>query len=287
MGTFMALNGGFSGSGIIQEVRMFDHAIAACTSSEQDYAMADGTAPDALDAPMSSERLPFTVRIVQNEVDLWKAVQIRHAAYARHVPTLAQSLTAPEPPDLQPGVVVLLAESKIDGSPLGTMRIQTNAHRPLPLEQSVELPSWMGGKRMAEATRLGVTEARVGRVVKTVLFKAFYQYCERNRIEWMVVAGRAPIDRQYERLMFDEVFPGAGFVPLLHAANMPHRVMSFNVDTAQTRWRAAQHPLFNFIFRTEHDDINVGPRNSLARPAFTSKVQFFSTVSKKVAVKNM
>lgn len=263
---------------------MFDQAIAACVENDQDGNMPADKAPDT---PMSSERLPFTVRIVRNDIDLWKAVQIRHAAYARHVPTLALSLTAPELSDLQPGVVVLLAESKVDGSPLGTMRIQTNLHRPLPLEQSVDLPSWMHGKRMAEATRLGVTEARIGRVVKTVLFKAFYQFCERNRIEWMVVAGRAPIDRQYERLMFDEVFPGMGYVPLLHAANMPHRVMSFNVETAEARWRAAHHPLFNFVFRTEHEDVDVGPRNSMARHSFTPKVQFFSTVPTKVSVKNM
>ncbi|MBC7513886.1 MAG: hypothetical protein H7234_05550 [Herminiimonas sp.] len=263
---------------------MFDQAIADCAENDQDNRMLEESASDA---PMSSERLPFTVRIVRNEVDLWKAVQIRHAAYARHVPTLAQSLTAPEPPDMQPGVVVLLAESKVDGSPLGTMRIQTNLHRQLPLEQSVELPSWMEGKRMAEATRLGVTEARIGRVVKTVLFKAFYQYCERNRIEWMVVAGRAPIDRQYERLMFDEVFPGTGYVPLLHAANMPHRIMSFNVQTAEARWRAAAHPLFRFVCRTEHQDIDVGLRDSLSRQVFCNKVQQFSTVLTKVAVKNM
>ncbi len=236
---------------------------------------------------MGSERLPFTVRIVRNNADLLKAVHIRHAAYARHVPALALSLTMPEPSDMQQGVVVLLAESKVDGSPLGTMRIQTNLHRQLPLEQSVDLPSWMAGKHMAEATRLGVTEARIGRVVKTVLFKAFYQYCERNRIEWMVVAGRAPIDRQYERLMFDEVFPGMGYVPLVHAANMPHRVMSFNVDTAEARWRAAKHPLFDFVFRTAHDDIDVGPRKSVERQEFSNKVQFFSTVPTKVAVKNM
>lgn len=263
---------------------MFDQTIADCAKNDQD----DRTPEEHLsDIPMSSERLPFTVRIVRNEVDLWKAVQIRHAAYARHVPALAQSLTAPEPPDMQPGVVVLLAESKVDGSPLGTMRIQTNLYRQLPLEQSVELPSWMDGKRMAEATRLGVTEARIGRVVKTVLFKAFYQYCERNRIEWMVVAGRAPIDRQYERLMFDEVFPGIGYVPLLHAANMPHRIMSLNVQTAKARWLAAAHPLFRFVCRTEHQDIDIGQPDTLRHLVNRDNVQLFSQVPKKVAVEHM
>lgn len=63
------------------------------------------------------ERLPFWVRLVRNEADLRKAVHIRHAAYARHVPDLAHQLQEPEATDYEDGVVVLLAESKLDGSP--------------------------------------------------------------------------------------------------------------------------------------------------------------------------
>lgn len=88
----------------------------------------------------AEERLPFTIRLVRDPADLRKAIAIRHAAYARHVPALAETLRAPEHSDAQDGVVVLLAESKLDGSPLGTMRIQTNQYRPLALEQSVDLP---------------------------------------------------------------------------------------------------------------------------------------------------
>ncbi len=88
---------------------------------------------------VAQEYLPFTVRVVDTEAALHKAVQIRHAAYARHIaPHLALALQAPEALDRVPGAVVLLAESKVDGSPLGTMRIQTNRHGPLTLEQSVE-----------------------------------------------------------------------------------------------------------------------------------------------------
>ncbi|MES2831724.1 MAG: hypothetical protein V4695_07010 [Pseudomonadota bacterium] len=207
-----------------------------------------------------SERLPFTVRLVQNEEDLSKAVKIRHAAYARHVPVLASKLVNPETPDTDRGVVVLLAESKVDGSPLGTMRIQTNHFQPLALEQSVELPEKLRMRRLAEATRLGITDERVGRLVKTVLFKAFYLYCCRNKIEVMVVAGRAPIDRQYERLQFEEVYPELGFIPLAHAGNMPHRVMALEVGTAEARWRESRHPLFQFVVKTHHQDIDVGPK---------------------------
>jgi hypothetical protein len=100
---------------------------------------------------MAEEILPFTVRVVRNESDLRKAVDIRHHAYARHLPDLAESLKSPEPADTEDGVVVLLAESKLDGSPLGTMRIQTNEFKPLILERSVKLPHWLGCKTLAVA----------------------------------------------------------------------------------------------------------------------------------------
>ena len=46
--------------------------------------------------PMAEERLPFIVRVVQNEADLRKAVQVRQTAYCRHVPELAELLRAHE-----------------------------------------------------------------------------------------------------------------------------------------------------------------------------------------------
>ncbi|MDB5757994.1 MAG: hypothetical protein JWM30_1283, partial [Burkholderia sp.] len=78
------------------------------------------------DHAMKEEALPFTIRVVSNIRDLEKAVRIRHAAYMRHVPGFASELTLPENADSEPGVVVLLAESKLDGSPIGTLRVQTN-----------------------------------------------------------------------------------------------------------------------------------------------------------------
>lgn len=213
---------------------------------------------------LNEERLPFTVRLVRNAGDLDKAVSIRHAAYARHVPLLAEKLRTPEQTDFEDGVVVLLAESKLDGSALGTMRIQTNAFKPLSVEQSVQLPPWLQGASLAEATRLGVAGERVGSVVKTVLFKAFFLYCEQAGIDWMVIAGRSPIDRQYERLLFEDVYPGMGYVPLRHANDMPHRVMAFDVNAAESRWAQAKHPLLGFMCYTSHPDIDIRPAASAA-----------------------
>lgn len=215
------------------------------------------------------ERLPFTVRRVESEDSLWKAIGIRHAAYARHVPEFARSLAAPEACDYEDDCVVLLAESKLDGTAIGTARIQTNAYRALHVEQSIELPDWLQGRRLAEVTRLGVAEGRIGHVVKVALMKAFFQYWEQSGTEYAIATGRAPIDRQYEQLMFSDVFGPGEMIPLRHVGNMPHRVMAFDIATAEARWSEARHPLLKFVRQTNHPDIQIGElrsRHKMAAP---------------------
>jgi hypothetical protein len=220
------------------------------------------TAGFTAEQPKSIERLPFTIKRVHSEEEMLQAVQIRHAAYARHIPEFAQTLLMPEHSDYEDDAVVLLAVSKLDGSALGSTRIQTNLHQRLSVEESVALPSWLQGRRLAEVTRLGIGEGRIGRLVKIALIKACFEYCENNDIEWAVVTGRAPIDRQYEQLLFADVFEDKAPVPLAHVGNIPHRVMAFEIATGEQRWDAAAHPLLNFFRHTRHPDIDIGAANS-------------------------
>ena len=229
-------------------------------------------------AGMEEERLPFTVRVVRDDDALQKAVTIRQAAYARHVPAFAAKLGAPEPNDHDQGSVVLLAESRMDGSPVGTMRIQTNRFRDLAIAQSVELPAWLKHKSMAEATRLAVALGRVGRVVKTTLFKSFFLYCREAGIEWMVIAARPPLDRQYEALMFEDLFPGQ-FIPMRHGNNIPHRVLAFDVFNAEARWNEASHPLLDFMCHTHHPDIDLSDADFSAWNQSTRPVELARRVA--------
>lgn len=213
-------------------------------------------------AGLPAERLPFTIRRVTGEEGLRKAVEVRYAAYARHVPEFARSLAVPEACDYEEDTVILIAESKLDGTALGTARIRTNVYHPLHIEESVVLPDWLQGRRLGEVERLGVAEGRIGRVVKVALVKAFFEYFEHEGIEWAVIAGRSPVDRQYEQLMFTDVFGEKEMVPLRHAGNIPHRVMAFEIATGEERWRAANHPMLKFFRETHHPDINVGKQES-------------------------
>ena len=69
--------------------------------------MLDNPAPTRVE-----ERLPFSVRVVSDAEALDKAVQIRHAAYARHVPDLARNLLQAEQADFSAGAVVLQDEGR-------------------------------------------------------------------------------------------------------------------------------------------------------------------------------
>ncbi|MEO8543049.1 MAG: hypothetical protein ABJA49_01510 [Betaproteobacteria bacterium] len=217
-----------------------------------------GTAYEAFDATtMMQERLPFTVRVVSNEAELAKAVSIRAEAYGRHMPEFGAKLRIAEDTDTEPGVIVLLAEAKLDGSPLGTLRIQSNAYKPLKVEQSVSLPRWLRDRPLVEGSRLGIVSGSIGRLVKMVLIKATLKYCEQDGIDWAIVAARAPLDRQYDQMMFEDLFPEQGFIPMRHGNNIPHRVLGFEVDTGHQRLVEAKHPLLKFMCYTDHTDIDV------------------------------
>ncbi|PIL38290.1 hypothetical protein [Massilia psychrophila] len=238
-------------------------------STVQPIPMAKRTMPELarVQTKKMVEHLPFTISIAQSSTELTQAVAIRHGAYARHVPGFAETLQVAESLDSDDGVIVLLASSKLDGSPLGTMRIQTNCFKPLELEDSLALPKWLATQRLAEAARLGVTQEKMGRLVKSMLFKAYFQYCQLDSIDWMVITARSPVDRQYDRLLFDDVYPGMGYVPVHHVDNMPHRVMKFEIATAQERWIKAKHPMYDFIINTIHPDIDLRVNGMLPRRA--------------------
>jgi hypothetical protein len=207
-------------------------------------------------ALQKTERMPFTIRIVRDDVGFEKAVSIRRSAYGRHLPEFAEKMEV-EAADHHDGTAVLLAESKLDGAPLGTMRIQTNAYAPLAVEQSVNLPPYLAASRLAEATRLGVAGGMVGRVVKVALCKALWMFCELHEIDYMVITARAPLDREYEAMLFKDVFGANEYLPMSHVGGLPHRVLAKDVAAARYRWEEARHPLFNYMVNTHHPDIDL------------------------------
>ena len=211
------------------------------------------------DAPV--ERLPFRVEIASDD-DLMDVARLRAAAYGRHLPALATRLLQPEAADYEIGCEVFVAKSRLDGSVLGSFRTHANILKPLPLQASMDLPERFIGCRMIEATRLSVLGKADSSVVRNALFKAFYQYCLAQRADWMLAAGRRPVDRLYDMLLFTDVEGSGKFYPMAHASGVAHRVMCLATGEADGLWRAVQHPLYQFTVQTTHPDIDLsGARN--------------------------
>lgn len=203
------------------------------------------------------ENLPFTIRAVMTEGELSKAAAVRYQAYSRHVPEFAERMKEPEAVDFEEDSIVLLAESKLSRETIGTMRIRTNRHNPLSIEQSIELPDWLKGDVLADASRLAIPSQKNGLLVRIAIFKAYYLVCRQLDVDWMVIAARAPLDRMYDGLLFRDIWPERGFMPLAHASNIPHRAMILKVSDVEPLWHEKQHRLYDYFFHTVHPDINL------------------------------
>ena len=210
----------------------------------------------AVDRGTKTERLPFTVQMASRQ-DLQRVARLRAATYGKHLPDLGVKLQEPEAADFERGCVVFVATSKLDGSTLGTVRVHTNMAKPLPLQASMRLPSRFRGTRMIESTRLSILGSSGSSVVRIALIKAVLQYCEMQQVDWMMVAGRQPVDRMYDGLLCTDVEEYKKFYPMAHAGGIPHRVMSFPTMRARALWADAKHPMYEFMFETEHPDIDL------------------------------
>lgn len=201
--------------------------------------------------------LPFTIRLVRTDDQLARAVNVRTIAYSKHLPSLARALGNAESEDGDRESIVLLAESKETLAPVGTLRIHTNIHSPTEFERELVLPQRFQGHSIAHVSRLGVVGGKPGAQVKLALFKALYRYCLARQIEWIMVTGIPPRDRDYVNLQFEDVFADGRMVTLPSSMGIPTRLLAFNVRTAEQRWRETNHPLYDFMCNQIHEDIRI------------------------------
>ena len=205
----------------------------------------------------SATVLPFIIRVVRTEDHLKKAVEVRSTTYGRHHPEVAEKLSAPEQEDRSPFSLILLAESKIDGAALGTLRIELNTKNRLPVEGLLPPNSECSNKTIAYVTRLGVQARADASLTKLSLFKALHRYCLACQIDWIVVTARPPLDRQYRTLGFLSVYDEDILVPIPWSANIPMKVMSLETISCERVWRKRQHPLYEFMFKEYCPDIQI------------------------------
>ena len=231
-----------------------------------------------LDANLETQALPFTVSVASIE-DMPDVARVRAITYGKHLKDLALKLSKPESDDHDVGCEVLIARSKFDDSILGTLRTHANIVKPVPLQASVDLPQKFDHSKMVEATRLCVLGSENSSVVRAALFKALFLYCLSQNADWIMAVGRRPVDRIYDSMYFADVLDKNAFYPMSHVGGIPHRAVYFSVPGAQALWAEKRHPLYNFVFETNHPDIDLSDaqrlNNDWATPMSSPKVAPF------------
>lgn len=206
---------------------------------------------------MNSESLTFTLRAVESYEDLLRACSVRAQAYGHKNPDYRDSMAVPDAVDASPWTAVFLCEDKATGHPVGTMRVQstTTGESGLEIEKYIAPPPELARHGRAEITRLA---AVIGAdpFVRLALWKAGYLHCMAVHARWLLMGVRKPsLLRAYEQMGARDIYDDRRTVPLGHAGNLPHRVLGLDIASCERNWRAARHPLLDFMVGTVHPDI--------------------------------
>lgn len=199
--------------------------------------------------------LPVTIRVARSDADLRKVLAVRAAA-AGGAGAQAAAAT-PETRDQRSNATLLLAESRIDGQAVGSLRILASERGRLAIEDRIDLPAALKAGSVAEASRLAVRPGRDATLVRLMLCKAFHRYCLAAQVDTMLIAVRETAARQYEWLGFRD--PQSGplrFAPDGHGA-ATHRLMALGVFEAHEQSLQAGHPLHDFFFVERHPEIDL------------------------------
>lgn len=210
---------------------------------------------DNLLSDSTSQLLPFWIAKAESSRDLELAAKARKVAYAKHLPQFGEQLGLPDDDDLHVDSAVLLAYSKLDGSCIGTVRVQIARERALRLEESFTLPMALRTGQIAEISRLAIPARSNGLALRLMLIKAAYWYSRANQVDRCFLCVRFPVDRQYRRFDLDDVMHGDEFVPMKHIDMIPHRVLWFDVFNIEARWLLNANPLHSVYFTNSHPDL--------------------------------
>ena len=227
--------------------------------SDASPAISTSSSQTAQSPPRSDLGSPtdIRVRLVRTPEQLAHVVRLRISAYGRHLPDLIGVISRPEPADWDRDSIILLADSRATGEPLGTVRIQTNLHEMSEFEQALELPEQYKRSTIAHISRLAVAPGKHSGEVKVALFKALYRFCLAAQIRWLFVGARPPLQRQYLALGFHYVFGDERLVEIPSSGTVPVRVMAFDVIRAEEQWRSMNHRYYDYIFLKYTPDLEI------------------------------
>jgi hypothetical protein len=210
-----------------------------------------------LNLRVTCEDLPFRVVIVRTEEQLRAACEVRSEAYGRHIPSFKEQFAEPDELDRQQGTLVFLAEDKETGQAIGSARLRTNARDPLQIEQCITLPDAMSQQHIAEITRYCARPDYKKGQPSVAIMKAIYLWCIATQVRHIIIGAREKMAQHYEFIGFRDLFEKNQMIPLSYTGGLEHRVLSFEVLTAERNWHQQNHLLYAYMATTVHPDIQI------------------------------
>lgn len=156
--------------------------------------------------------------------------------------------------DVAPGAHNVVAEA--DGRIVAAMRLSDSRFGPLELAGMVDLPALLPGRHLPllQCARLCAAPHPRRMEALFALQKAMWRRALKDGVQSLVLATPYWSRWMYEALQFTDLGDAAGFTHPL--TGVPHRVMIFDVPSAQARLEGAGNPLAAQLFRTIHPGLN-------------------------------
>jgi hypothetical protein len=206
----------------------------------------------------SVQNLDFVVKFARTRSELDKALEIRRTAYLRHHPELADLLAFEDRRDRQAGAIVFVALRKSDQEAIGSVRLESNAVRPLQLERDLELPDSLRGQHLLHATRFAVHPGAEGAVVRRALLKAINLYSLAREVKAILVSTIPPLERLYYRIGCRDLYPENKLVRLNEYRQVEVKLLIRPTNAPKELHQSEEGQRFwEFLNYYRHPDIRV------------------------------
>lgn len=194
----------------------------------------------------------FLVRKATTTEDFDWVLRLRYQGFKKYLSTKTAAIDRYDSLD---NTCSLLAVDR-DGTALGTIRIHNGKTGNIELNEYIHMESLLSVDELpyAQATRLSVPKHAKQNVIKVFLFKAYFNYCEKNTIETMVACAPVKLGKIYKDLVFENAGdPGRFNHPLVRGR--PHETYKMRIKMASKLWKFHNHPYYSFVFETDHSHL--------------------------------
>lgn len=187
----------------------------------------------------------ITVKEVRTPEDRRKALQLRERGYRMYFDSGGGAAAHDKP---LPNETIFLAVDQND-TPVGTLRVLDRTKGKIELDDFLDVDSLLDEKEKpcAEATRFTIAKHPKAVLIKILLWRAYFKYCQSRNIRTMLISSRQIMAKNYTYLLFKEI-ELKGIYRHSHLKNKEHRTYKMNIPNLRNLWIQAKHPLFKFMF---------------------------------------